>query len=294
MTYKFIGVDIGGSHITAALVNVQQGVVEEHTLVRAKVDPHQDADAILLAWSTAIQAVADKADLSTYQLGIAMPGPFDYEAGVSLMKNVNKYENLYGINIRKELSERLGIEQACIRFRNDAEAFLEGEMLFGAGKSAVTGIGITLGTGLGTSKFEEGNTSDMALGINHAMHEGVAEDYISTRWFIGRYQELTQRPIHGVKQLVELYQEDEYARQVFQEFGQHISLFVSEVIELFQPEVIVFGGTIAQASALFFEAIEAKMKHCNPPILLKKSILNENAALMGAVGFGVSMSPVQE
>ncbi|MFY7889138.1 MAG: ROK family protein [Spirosomataceae bacterium] len=294
MTYQFIGVDIGGSHITAALVNIQEGVVEEHTLVRAKVDPHQDADTILMAWSTAIQTVADIAGLRTYQLGIAMPGPFDYTAGISLMKNVNKYEHLYGINIRKELAERLGIEQICIHFRNDAEAFLEGEMLFGAGKSFGTGIGLTLGTGLGTSKFNQGLTTDMALGINHPMHEGVAEDYISTRWFIGRYQELTQQSVQGVKPLVELYQEDRNAQQVFQEFSENISLFVSEVIELFQPEVIVFGGNIAQASSLFFEAIEAKIKHCNPPILLKKSILNENAALMGAVGFGVSMSPVQE
>lgn len=99
-------------------------------------------------------------------IGIAMPGPFDYLTGICLMKNVNKYESLYGLNIKQELSDRLGIDVQNIVFRNDSEAFLAGEMRFGAGKGLKKGIGITLGTGLGTSIYQNGEAQDMALGIN--------------------------------------------------------------------------------------------------------------------------------
>ena len=290
MVYKFIGVDIGGSHITAALVDIQQGVIAENTLVRAKVNPHQSAENILKDWAATIQAVADIAQLSNYHLGIAMPGPFEYSTGICLMKNVNKYEQLYQINIKNELAERLKIQAENIRFRNDAEAFLEGEMLFGAGKYAQKGIGITLGTGLGTSKFDNGITSDMALGINHLIHDGVAEDYISTRWFVEYYQFISKKTVQGVKQLAEMYEEDPFAREVFQAFSQNLSLFVRDIVGIFQPEIIIFGGNIAQASSLFFGTVEKTLSHYQPPIQIKKSTLNEKAALMGAVGFGISMN----
>lgn len=286
---KYIGVDIGGTHITAALVDIHLGKVAEHSLQRAKVNPHAQAEEILAIWENTIRRImdSDTSDCRYYRLGIAMPGPFDYENGICLMKNVNKYEHLYGMNIKNELATRLGLSPQQISFRNDAEAFLEGEMLFGAGKSFEKGLGITLGTGLGTSLFEQGNAIDLALGINHPLYDGVAEDFISTRWFTARYRTLTQHTLPGVKELVEKYETDPYAKLIFDEFGQNISLVMDEFVVKYAPEIIVFGGNIAQASALFFPAIEIRLANYLPKIVLKKSILHEYAALMGAVGFGV-------
>lgn len=289
---KYIGVDIGGTHITVALVDIHLGKVAEHSLRRVKVNPHAQAEEILAIWANTIRGVMDS-DASIYnysQIGIAMPGPFDYENGICWMKKVNKYEHLYGMNIKSELATRLGLSPQQISFRNDAEAFLEGEMLFGAGKPFEKGLGITLGTGLGTSLFEQGNAIDLALGINHPLHDGVAEDFISTRWFTARYEALTQQPLSGVKELVEKHETDPYAKIVFDEFGQNISIVMDEFVEKYAPDVIVFGGNIAQASTLFFPAIENRLANYLPKIALKKSILHEYAALMGAVGFGVKES----
>ncbi|PWK21649.1 glucokinase [Arcicella aurantiaca] len=284
---KYIGVDIGGSHITAAVVDVKNGLLISETSVRKHVNSHAPAEDILSIWANTMQEVANKAQMSNYQLGIAMPGPFDYELGICLMKNVNKYEFLYGINIKKVLAERLKISSENIFFRNDSEAFLEGEMLFGVGKGFENGMGITLGTGLGTSIFTDGIATDMGLGITHPLHKGVAEDFISTRWFINRYFELTHKKVEGVKQLVNIYDEQHEVRQIFDEFAQNIALFMQEFVGKFQPDIIVFGGNIAEASPLFFPTIEQKLSNISPKIRLKKSVLNENAALMGAVGFGV-------
>lgn len=46
---------------------------------------------------------------------LAFPGPFDYEQGICLMKGLDKYDRLYGINLRQVFSERLGVarESGC-------------------------------------------------------------------------------------------------------------------------------------------------------------------------------------
>ncbi|WP_428660193.1 ROK family protein [Runella sp.] len=284
----YIGVDIGGTHITAALVDIHLGKVAEHSLHRSKVNPHAQAGEILAIWADTIRKAIDSHELQHCLIGIAMPGPFDYKTGICVMQNVNKYDCLYGINIKNELASRLEITPRQIIFRNDAEAFLEGEMLFGVGRNFGKGLGITLGTGLGTSLFENGNARDLALGINHPLHNGVAEDFISTRWFTGRYKELTQKPLAGVKELAAHYDQNPYARQLFAEFGQNISTVMGEFAKIYAPEIIVFGGNIAKASHLFFPAIETGIASFMPKILLKKSTLDEYAALMGAVGFGIS------
>ncbi|NBA75553.1 ROK family protein [Emticicia sp. ODNR4P] len=278
---KHIGVDIGGSHITAAQVDLHKGEVIASTLSRAKVHPHGTAEEILGTWSNTIrEALGGSVE---GQIGIAMPGPFDYLTGICLMKNVNKYDALYGLNIKEEFSERLGIAPENIVFRNDSEAFLAGEMRFGAGKSFDRGMGITLGTGLGTSIYEHNEARDMALGINYPMLEGVAEDYISTRWFVSTYQLKTQKSVEGVKQLVQLYSSDEAVRELFEDFGQNLSSFVHGFIKQFTPEVVVIGGNIANASEKFFPNLSQQLSEYQPPIQLRKAILNEEAALLGAL-----------
>lgn len=283
----YIGVDIGGSHITAAVVNLASGTINDTSLRRAHVDSHASADEILNHWATTIRKTAHSDNLSECQIGIAMPGPFDYENGICWMKNVNKYEQLYGLNIKQELAHRLGVLPHQIHFRNDAEAFLAGEMLFGAGRGFEQGLGITLGTGLGTSFFENGQAHDLALGIQHPLHDGVAEDFISTRWFIKRYAELTKKSISGVKELVEAYETDAIARQIFDEFGQNIATVMADFVTLYQPQVIIFGGNIAHAATLFFDTVEAHLHQKAMKVTLRQSALNELAALMGSVAFGI-------
>lgn len=282
-----IGVDIGGSHITAALVDSKSGKILEDSLTRAKIDPHADAEEILSAWSTAIQKTrAHLPERISYSqiLGFAMPGPFDYVNGISLMtKQVAKYEKLYGVNVKVELSNRLEIAPQNIQFRNDSEAFLEGEMNYGSGKNFTSGIGLTLGTGLGTSIYQNGKAKDMGLGITYPFKESVIEEYISTRWFVSRYQSLAQKKIHGAKELIEAYDSDPIARQLMEEFAQNLGDFILEFVKIHYPEVIIMGGNIAEGSAYFFPQIEAKLAKHTRPIVLTKSALNERAALIGSI-----------
>lgn len=67
------------------------------------------------------------------RVGFAFPGPFDYEHGVSLIRGVNKFERIYGLDISESLFpllRRSGAEE--FRYVNDASAFALGECLGGA------------------------------------------------------------------------------------------------------------------------------------------------------------------
>ena len=276
--YKYIGVDIGGSHITAAQVLPDDCTIIAETRVRLKVNSHANADTIISQWAEALHSLCDFEDKEALMIGIAMPGPFNYTDGVSLIKGMNKYESLYGLNIRKLLSEALGVKPENILFRNDAEAFLHGEVVFGKIPYASKAIGVTLGTGLGSATSINGITTDVFRAID-AMHNGIAEDYISTRWFQKRCFELSNSELANVEALL-THENVRLKNRMFDEFGANLGVFLNSFAVHEQAEVIVIGGNIAKSMDKFMK--QALDKFNDKSIEIRQSILWEDAALIGA------------
>lgn len=280
-TTYITGVDIGGSHITAGLVNSTTRTVVSDSLVRRPVDPHATANEIISAWGDAIRQVAASAEATPYQVGIAMPGPFDYEKGIARIRGFNKYESLYGHNVKEMLAQYLGIEAAGIQLKNDAAAFLQGEVVGGAAVGYEKAVGITLGTGLGSARTKNGDTEEGALNIS-PLHEGIAEDYISIRWFLKRYHELTGREAENVQALAAKAGQDEQAARVFREFAANLAIVLQRFIAVEQPAVVVVGGGIANAFDLFYPPLSEKLQDAIGDTVIKQSLLGEQAAMIGA------------
>lgn len=225
-TNKYVlGVDIGGSHITAAVMDMESRLILENSYTRCWIDAHGKPETIINNWKAAIEQAYDKAGLEVDKIGIAMPGPFDYENGISHIAGNDKYEAFYGLNVKEMLARALGIDAGNILMKNDAACFLAGEMFAGAVKDYANVIGITLGTGLGSAVATYGNTRDANLWCSSFM-EGIAEDYLSTRWFLKRYYQLTGVNMIDVKSLTGLYDESETIRTIFDEFSQHLAAFL--------------------------------------------------------------------
>ncbi|MNX26408.1 Fructokinase [compost metagenome] len=276
-----VGIDIGGSHITAALVDLEKQCVLEESRVRSRVNSNGSAEEIIRIWVEVLKEVISGAPLEIAGLRLAMPGPFDYENGISLIKGMNKYDSLYGLDIRTCLAEHLSILPQHILFRNDAEAFLHGEVFCGAAKTNRIAIGITLGTGLGSAVSIAGITKDACLGVS-AFKDGIAEDYISTRWFVKRYQELTGEKIDGTEAMVELYHLEPAVKTVFAEFSLNLSTFLASFIQTEQPEVVVIGGNIAKTHTLFLDDVKNHLQQHGLATPLKIAELWEAGALLGA------------
>jgi len=276
-----ISADIGGTHITAAVIDLEKKMIIEGTRTRVNVDSQGTATEILESWSAALVQAYEKFGSSVKQIGLAMPGPFDYENGISLIKDLHKYEAIYGLNIKLYLSEVLGVEAADILFRNDAEAFLQGEVVAGAGTGFRKVIGITLGTGFGSALSVDGIVNDLNLG-SEVYRDSIADDYFSTRWFLRRYHEITGLSATGVSGLILTSKHSAVVRGIFDEFTVNLSLFLKDIVLDEKPDTLVIGGNIAKASGMFLDELTNLLTSYAESLRIKLAVLGEDAALMGA------------
>ena len=276
-----LGVDIGGSHITAAIVDLDKGTLLKESIKRSEVNSRSDKEIILTAWCKVIKSANGGSLNENCRIGIAMPGPFDYKNGISLIKDQDKFNSLYGLNIKQELSGRLNIPSSNIKFVNDAASFMYGEANYGAAKGYNNSLGITLGTGLGSATAINGVAKDAEL-WNSKFLGGIAEDYLSTRWFLKKYNDLTGKEVDGVKKLASMVKVDKYAKQVFNEFGRALGHFLADFIKNTGSEVVVLGGNISKSFDLFGPPLIENLKAYHLDTAVKITKLNEHAQLIGA------------
>src|SRR5690606_22708469 len=124
-----------------------------------RVNHQAVADEIIQSWATSIGKTMDCIpDGGIAGIGFAMPGPFDYKNGISLMdKSVAKYESLYGINVGDALKNVLNLPSSMpFRYINDALAFAIGECWIGKASAHKNVMAITLGTGFGSAFVTDG------------------------------------------------------------------------------------------------------------------------------------------
>jgi len=286
-----IGVDIGGSHITCAAIDLDEKEIIRDTIAERPVDNKGTAGEIIDRWSETLAETLEGAGKEYFKgIGFAMPGPFDYVNGICLIKGVPKYENLYGTNVGVAISQSLGLPQDIpVRFMNDASSFAVGEAWAGKAADSSRLMAITLGTGLGSAFIADKIpvvTGDMVPDLGCVYHisfrDGIADDYFSTRWFTKNYKVITGRESKGVKDIAEESESDNRISNIFIEFGASLAAFLSPYLIKFGADVLVLGGNISRAYDLFGPALEDEMKRqkCNTIPLLSE--LKEDAALLGS------------
>jgi len=279
--HKVIGIDIGGSHITAGIVDLKTRKLVNNSLIRTHVNSKGSAEEILDAWVKVIEQLFSTFPLIERKIGIAMPGPFNYEEGICLIKDVDKFESLFNLNLKKLLAEKLQIAGSDILMMNDASCFLKGEVFGGSAVGCNNVIGITLGTGLGSARFHNGEIFDGDLYCS-SFKGGTAEDYISNRWFLKRYNETTGRSVKNVKELNEKISAEPQIKKLFKDFGKNLGEVLYNYAQNHDCETIVIGGNIANSWELFFPGTKDILDTLPKKVEVKKALLGEEGALIGA------------
>jgi len=276
-----IALDVGGSSVKSALVAADRQIVGSIC-----VDAIQSAAGAAEIFHRLATIIAGHLENIRDVRGIAFafPGPFDYEQGICFIQNVGKYEALYGLNITESLKEILGIASLDVRYRNDGEAAILGEALYGAGIPYSRLLGLTLGTGFGSAFVAEGRlitqgTDVPPHGWLYSLPYGTqrADDVFSTRGLLARLQGLGIYATDIASAIQMADPNNIPLEKTFASFGADLGEFVQPFVSAFRADALLITGGIAETWNRFAPFV---IQSLSIPVV--KGILGARAALLGA------------
>ncbi|MEL6975744.1 MAG: ROK family protein [Bacteroidota bacterium] len=284
-----LGVDIGGTHISSAVVNMNTKSILEETYASNLVANMEPQETILQSWGDTLNKSIKAAGRKSIRgVAFAMPGPFNYKKGIALYPEGFKYGELHGLHIESALQSVLA-KKLPMRFLNDATSFAVGEAWLSHNGVKEKQLCITLGTGLGAGFTRKGipvvhDASVPPEGSlwNLPYGEGIADDYFSTRGFITAYQNLTGIEVNGVRELANHCETDSHAKQVFDAFGENLGNFLSPWLKRFDADALIIGGNIAKAYAHFENTLENTMKAHGLKLSVRIAKHSEKGAIIGS------------
>ena len=291
-TKKYLmGIDVGGSHVTAALIDAETFEMLPQSEARRHIDTCGEVEAVLSAFEDAIRASAGDLWDNVEGMGLAFPGPFDYPNGICLITpEQNKFTQFYGVNVKQALAERLGFTKP-IKFLNDAAAFAIGEYFAGGAKGSARSLVITLGTGFGASFLAEGRPV-VTGGLvpeggelwDQPFKDGIADDNFSTRGIIKAWKAVSGEDASGAKEIAQAaLKGDARGIALFNTFGAELAEFLAPWLTAFGVDRFVIGGNIARDWDLFVPAFEQALQARGVGgVTVKPSLLGENAQITGA------------
>jgi glucokinase len=233
-----VGVDLGGTSVRAG--KVQGGKVTRHARRRISGDA---AEEVVLAeiFATVDEVIDDE----VAGIGCGVPSVVDVERGI--VYSVEHIPSWREVRLKDAFEARYG-RPATIN--NDANAFALGELHFGAGRGFRHLVAITLGTGVGSGVIVDGRLySGANCGAGEIgsipYRDATIETYCASHFFHRR------AGVGGDVVFERARQGDAAAISLFHEYGRELGVAVTTVLYCFDPELIVFGGSIAKAFPLF-------------------------------------------
>ncbi|GAA1672757.1 ROK family protein [Fodinicola feengrottensis] len=287
--------EIGGSHVTAALVDPATGGINR----RARRPLIADATARELL-ATIAEAASEIATAGAVW-GAAVPGPFDYDTGIGRFHGVGKFTALNGVDVGAELLARITPAPNAIRFLNDAAAFGLGEWKWGAAAGHTRAVGITLGTGIGSSFLDAGHPVTTAgkvppegrvdlLSIN-----GVPlEDVVSARALVAAYRTAGGKATNAADVMARADAGDHRAKSVVERSYHLLGTTLGPWLQLFEATIVVLGGGISTA----WDQVSTPLQHgiaatSTAKLALIRTQDTEGAALRGAASWIISSQAAQ-
>lgn len=264
--------EIGGTHVTAALVATDGWRVVDGSVARTSLDADGTVDDIVL---TLTRAAVELGVVDRSMWGVAIPGPFDYERGIGDFRGVGKFDALRGVDLGKLLRQRIAAPSGRVAFVNDADAFGIGEWVAGAARGHRRVVGVTLGTGIGSAFLVDGEPQVDGPGvppdgrIHHLKVRGrPLEERVSRqaiRSLYGMRRPMRTGLLPDVREIAELASAgDEVAAQALTEPLARLGRLLGPRAVAFGATVVVVGGSIALAGDLVLDALRAGMDSAAP------------------------------
>jgi glucokinase len=283
--------EIGGSHVTAGMVAWSAWPPSPVVTATIPIDGQGRKEAILGAL---VQAAASVPVDGGETWAVAVPDPFDYANGVSLMTNatVGKFEAIYGVSLPRALAPGLGAPAAGMVFVNDADAFGLGEAVVGAAAGVERAVCLTLGTGVGSAFIADGQAVSQGDGvpplgrINRTDLNGLPfEDVVSARAIRRRFEQAggVAADVGAIAHLAR--QGNATAARVFGDAMFDLGTGVGPWCMAFGAQVLVVGGSIAKSWDLIEAPLIEGVRSAEPSLValpVRRAAGGVDSAMVGA------------
>ena len=287
MSKKFIiGIDIGGTKIAAVLATTSGEILQR--VSEATDADKRDSNAVLkrlAEMAREVVAVGNAEHSEILGVGISCGGPLDNETGVILSPpNLPEWKS---VPVKAFIEKALELP---VRVENDANATALAEWRYGAGKGTKNLIFLTIGTGIGGGLILDGHlyrgTNNLAGEVGHqtilmngplcgcgkrgcleALASGPAIARLARESMMyGRHKRVlalaggVPKNITAAHVIESAKQGDPFGVQVLEEAGTYLGVGIANLIQLFNPEMIVLGTIAVHAGDLILNPIRAAVK----------------------------------
>ncbi len=274
---KTIGVDLGGSHVMAAVVDDGGAILEREDI---DVESHA-SDDVLATIVKAVETVRERANEEVDALGLGSPGNVDPITGTV------RYSPNFGwhdVPLGRLLHEKLGL---TVSIGNDARCAALGEYLHGTGRGTQNFVLLTLGTGIGggivvdgalvlgsgstageighhqiraTDGFHchcgkrgcfEAQASGTGL-IRHAL--AVASSFPRSTLVSGKPEKLGSKAIRKAAEAG-----DAHGVVAWSNYADDLARGLANVITFVNPETIALGGGVSSAGDYMLDALRPRL-----------------------------------
>ncbi|MDO5437159.1 MAG: ROK family protein [bacterium] len=305
-----IGVDVGGTNVKLALVDLNGKIVYSNTTpTRADLGYEHSITNIQNAIEELMKETNSNKD-SIEAIGFGFPGQIDYQNGVvRLLPNMPGWVD---VPVAKIMEEKFGI---TTKLDNDVRVATLGELKYGAGKGCQNLVCITVGTGIGSGLVFNGK---LIRGAKNAAGEighikltmgdgpicgcgdyGCFEAYASGPSIVAeakeyikggkssKFKELATEELSPYIVAQAALQGDAVAKRIYAKMGEIIGLGLTSVINLLNPERVIIGGGVADAGDILFNPIKETIAKRAMPIQASSveivpALLGNTAGVIGA------------
>lgn len=307
-----IGVDLGGTNIAVGVVDDNYKIIGRG---KVKTNAPRPAEEIFDDIAKAIFLAVEDAGITMDDIacvGVGTPGSVNKEEGTIEFSNNLDFNN---VPAKKLLEDRVG--KPCV-FENDANAAALGEAYAGAGNGVKNLVAVTLGTGVGSGIIIGGKvlggTNDAAGEMGHTTiivdgeqcncgRKGCWERYASATALISQTKAKMQEcpdskmwelangsldNVSGRTAFSAMYAGDEAGKQVVDQYIKYVAIGVTNIVNIFQPDVICIGGGICNEGDNLLNPVrdfvvkECYTKYAKKQTKICKAVLGNDAGIIGA------------
>ncbi|MEY4425349.1 MAG: hypothetical protein RJB56_976 [Actinomycetota bacterium] len=302
-----VGIDIGGTKIAGALVDIDGNIVAESKVPT----PAQDPDALV----DAVVALVTELSLGREVLGVGVAAAGFIDADQS---NIIYAPNLSWRNepFKAKLQAKLPLP---VIIENDANAAAWAEFRYGAGKGFQHMVMLTIGTGVGGAVIVNGQMLRGGFGIAGELghlrvvpngklcgcgQHGCLESYGSGTALLKAAKELASSDLEigsrlreleaqageltGAQVYTAILEKDPGALQILTELGTWLGEAIGSLTAVLDPQVVVIGGGVSAAGDVLLNPIrEAYLAHLpargfRPELEIKGAEFVNAAGVVGA------------